>query len=246
MNIIKAIFQKILKAYHNIWWVSIALILLSFVFSIWSSLFVQALAWFASSFSGLNLILNPHISGFIDTVSIFAILAAMIVCFVNSVILLFRGKIKRFFEGMIILLITFIAFIMYGFLFSSLMGISVCDSIYSPKKDSYYTLIIEPMPTDVSYAILKSTTPFDLFYCIYIDDILDYSEDGSLTEDPKIEFNEAGTIIAIKRGGYYTDAIELIQMKNLTESIPWSEKNREELWENRNDKIKKLLSEDNG
>ncbi len=242
MNFIKAICLKLLKAYHQIWWVSIAIIILSFVLSIGCIITVHSLSWLASKISGSNLVLNPYLSSFIDAVSISTILGSMLVCVINSIVLLFRGNIKKFFGYSLFLFITFIGFIIYGFLFSTLMATPICDSIKSPQKDSYYTLIIEPMPTDVAYAILKSTTLLDLFYSVHINDILDYSEDGSLTKDPSLVFNKEGTILAVKRGGYYTDAIDLINMSNLVESIPWSENNREDLWKNRNEKIKKLLS----
>ncbi len=72
--------------------------------------------------------------------------------------------------------------------------------------------------------------------------ILDYSEDGSLTENPHLILSKDEQLLVVARGGHLTDAILIDSKQPLTQYVPWTEDNRSEHWQRRSDTIRRLLA----
>jgi hypothetical protein len=70
---------------------------------------------------------------------------------------------------------------------------------------------------------------------------LDYSEDGSLTADPRLLLSEDEDLLVLERGGYYVDAIHLPSETQLAEHVGWEDPERERRWQERHEQIVALL-----
>ena len=119
------------------------------------------------------------------------------------------------------------------------------DSVYSSTRGKYYILAYEPIPTDTCYRIFSTdaTRLNPVWEAEFPRVILDYSEDGSLIENPGLILSGDEQLLVIKRGGHLTDAIVIDSSQALTEFVPWSDENREQQWRRRTDRIDFLLKE---
>jgi len=119
------------------------------------------------------------------------------------------------------------------------------DSVYSSTRGKYYILAYEPIPTDTCYRIFSTdaTRLNPIWKAEFARGSLDYSEDGSLIENPGLILSGDEQLLVVKRGGHLTDAILVESGQALTEFVPWSDENREQQWRQRTDRIDFLLKE---
>lgn len=120
-----------------------------------------------------------------------------------------------------------------------------CDSVYSPSRDKYYILAYESVPTDVCYAIYSAAGSRlnPIWKKEFAETMLDYSEDGSLTENPHLILSEDEKLLVVGRGGELTDAILIETGEPLATGVPWDEADRKTEWISRTERIRLLLAE---
>ncbi|MBP7864443.1 MAG: hypothetical protein KA419_00725 [Acidobacteria bacterium] len=147
----------------------------------------------------------------------------------------------------IILTAEILLFFVHAFIPSGLSGWPL-DSVYSKRRSQYFLLARDDTPTDWVYTLHSTrTTLFNpLWKKEYGSPPLDYSEDGSLTSNPRLFLSRDETILAIARGGRFTDAVNLDTGQALTGAVAWNEANREDLWRIRSEKVVKLLESHGG
>jgi hypothetical protein len=152
-----------------------------------------------------------------------------------------RGLLRLISMPVIFLIGGIVAFI--ALFFPSTISHWPIDTVFSDNRKQFYILAYEPVPTDTCYRVFSTrhTLMNPLWKVEFGGDILDYSEDGSLTKDPHVILSEDEEMLIISRGGHFTDAILIDSGQPLTHLVPWSDENRENKWAQRTEIIKQLL-----
>lgn len=129
------------------------------------------------------------------------------------------------------------------FLPSSISGWPI-DSVYSEGRGKYYILAYEPGPTDTAYRVYSAwgTRLNPIWQLELAGRELDYSEDGSLTENPNLILSKDEQVLVISRGGQLTDAVLLESKQPLTNYVAFCDEDREQQWLQRTDAIRNILS----
>jgi hypothetical protein len=69
-----------------------------------------------------------------------------------------------------------------------------------------FLLGVDPAPTDVVYSLWRAVDTYGLFWT-RVPAELTYSEDGSLTSDPKLVLSHDSQRLTVRRGGRWTDCL---------------------------------------
>jgi len=115
------------------------------------------------------------------------------------------------------------------------------DTAYSPSRGKHYVLAYDVVPTDTCYLVFsaKSTLVNPIWKVEFDGNLLDYSEDGSLTENPHLILSGDEKVLVIGRGGHLTDAILIDAHQPLTQFVPWADQGQ---WQRRTDLIAAILA----
>ncbi len=185
---------------------------------------------------------NLFLMAFLVNGSLILWLLALLVLIIFLFLWLFKKKWKK---AVLLLLGVIVNFIIGSIviIFLSISGTTpvVLHSVKSSVRNKYFILATSPAPTDVCYQILSTPHLTWPLWTFEFDKELDYSEDGSLTENPSIILNSDENILVVKRGGEYTDALDLNKHKQLVEPISWTDEHKNEKWKERTNKIKDIL-----
>ncbi len=171
---------------------------------------------------------------------------------VSTIILFAKKQFSRSIKRILIIPFVLIAVaVIWGiptFLMPSVISGWPIDSVYSPARDKYYILAFEPALTDAIYRVFTAdgSRLNPVWNVKFAGTILDYSEDGSLTSNPRIILSKDEQLLVIERGGHFTDAILIDSSQPLTEFVPWSDEDREIQWQKRTELIRHLLAEHSG
>jgi len=122
------------------------------------------------------------------------------------------------------------------------------DTVYSASRGKLYILAYEPVPTDTIYRVFSAAgTRLNPVWKVELAGTdVDYSEDGSLTENPHLVLSRDEQLLVIARGGQLTDAFLIDSRQPLTEFVPWADEDREAQWRRRTERIRFLLAQHAG
>jgi len=166
-----------------------------------------------------------------------------------SVVVLAVGHQYRRFLGRLLLVPAMllvggvVAALSYLFVPSRISGWPI-DTAYSPSRGKHYVLAYDLVLTDTCYLVFsaKSTLGNPIWKVEFEGNLLDYSEDGSLTENPHLILSGDEKVLVIGRGGHLTDAILIDARQPLTQSIPWADQDRQKRWQRRTELITAVLA----
>lgn len=99
------------------------------------------------------------------------------------------------------------------------------DTAFSPVMQKQYVLGYGATPTDVTYRILSTDHLWHPIWDVEFTTELDYSEDGSLIDNPGLILSADGEILVIERGGEKTDALQLVAHVQMARFVPWTSRN---------------------
>lgn len=190
-----------------------------------------------------------QISGYYLDGLFYGLLLTVGVAWLLSIIMLFGRRDFRRALGRtiaipaILFLGAAVALIPKLFLPSTVSGWPI-DSVHSQNRNKFFILAYEPMLTDTAYRVFSAegSRLNPIWRVELAGTILDYSEDGSLTESPHLLLSKDEQLLVIGRGGHLTDAILTDSQQPLTQSVPWTDKDREQQWQRRTDIIRGLLA----
>lgn len=137
---------------------------------------------------------------------------------------------------------------LWSLLSVGLLGTKVPFSVVrAPKRGVYYALCDAMVFGDVVYEVAETRSLWSPRWKRAFDPmLLDYSEDGSLTGDPRLVLSRDESILVVSRGGQLTDAIDLEGKSNLVTSVEWDAPGREHAWALRTGQVETILKEHGG
>lgn len=155
----------------------------------------------------------------------------------------YRHSIGRLLAVPVVVLLAGVVAVMSMLFLPSMISGWPIDSVYSSTRRKCYILAYEPIPTDTCYRIFSAdaTRLNPVWKVEFAGTILDYSEDHSLTANPHLVLSGDEQLLVIGRGGHLTDALLVDSRQALTQGVPWTDKDREEQWQHRTDRIRSLL-----
>ena len=112
------------------------------------------------------------------------------------------------------------------------------------ENNTCYHLAEMFVPTDSVYEIWYSRREFGkLARMDHLSELLDYSEDGKYTSTPSLVLSGNEQILAVKRGGLFTDAYSFQTSNTLTKHVSWRGPNVEEKMKSRSLAIESIIKE---
>ena len=152
-----------------------------------------------------------------------------------------RGFLRVAAIPLIFILGSFVS--LFCLIFPSTISDRPIDTVFSKTRNQYFILAYTPVPTDVCYTLFSTKgTLFNPVWKVECGGTeLDYSEDGSLTDNPLLILSENEELLVISRGGHLTDAILIDTGRALTAYVSCFDEDREIQWEERTRRIKELL-----
>lgn len=150
---------------------------------------------------------------------------------------------KRILSGIFsFLMITFVSFFILTWI--SWNTISFFDEVDLPKGVKI-RLVHDPVPTDTVYSLWQ-TSGYSWWSWRRVPVSLTYSEGGEFQDSPSLEFSFDDKYLLVRRGGIWTDCIDLSSMmicEGIDQHPDWQ---NEQEWLNRSKQIGQITSNTSG
>ena len=148
-------------------------------------------------------ILAPELANLASVVPPFAITALLILSAMRA------GKGRRAWaitRAIVLPPIVLIVWVVWGFV-SGLPGVVNRVALSDGRQ---FLLGVGPEPSDIVYVLWQSVDPWGVFWRPTKYD-LTYSDDGTRTADPALVVDPTGRRLLVRRGGLWTDCLDLDQ-----------------------------------
>jgi hypothetical protein len=145
----------------------------------------------------------------------------------------------RFFLGPLLNLPLVVVTILTGQFLASNFRNPVCG-----REAGCFALEVAPTIGDIVYEIWSAPSAYSLVWeRLEAGEQLNYSEDGSFLSNPHLVLSGNERILALARGGYLVDAIELPKGTTVSGYVSWADSDRDAAMLRNSEAIRRLLDE---